>query len=125
MNIKQIITLVVGFLLTLIASKFNVGLPAVDVQNGIIAGAFLIYCLVAKDANSTTSMLLQKSTWTGIIGSIFWIVTAIFHVNLGDGVKETVMVILGSLQGYYTLNHSSAVHEIQGTVGVPSPTFNQ
>lgn len=121
-NIKQIIAMVTAALLTWLANTQNVGLPSKDVTEGIVGIFLVVYGYLAHDANET-SQLWSKTTWVGAINGLFWLVGAIFHLDISLETKTTISGILLAIQNYYTLNHSSAVHELQGTVGVISPTF--
>ncbi len=121
MNRNQIITLIVGVILAFVAGQLNIGVPAADIQNGIVSAVLLAIALFAHDANGETSILSSKSAIAGIVGSLFWLITTVFKVNVGATVQQSVMGFILMMQGYYTLNHSSIVHEVAGTVGVASP----
>lgn len=123
MNKNQIITIIVGAICTFLASKLHIGIAPEDIQNGIVSLVILVFALVGKDANGADSILKNKLALTGIVTSIFWFVTNIFHLDLSDTVKGTVTTVLLYFIGYYQLNHSSIAHEMSGTVGTPSPTF--
>ncbi len=123
MNKKQIIALLVGFALAFIASKLNIGIPTEDIQNGIVSIVILVIALTGHDANESDSILKNKVAITGILNSIFWALATVFKIGISDTLRDMVSGLLLTLQGYYTMNHSNIVHEINGTVGEISPTF--
>lgn len=121
-NIKQFIAIVVGALFTWLSSQFNFGVAPEDVQNTVIAIFMGLYTSLSHDANEVP-WWKQKTLWTGVAGSIFWFLSTAAHIGISQGVQTAVLAIIGTLHGYYTLNHTSAIHEIKGTVGEISPAF--
>lgn len=123
MNKNQLITIAVGALFTYLATLLNIGIATADIQNGIVSLVILVWALVGHDANGASSILKNKVALTGIITSLLWFITSVFHVNIADSLKGSIVGVLLYFVGYYTENHSSFLHEIKGTVGEPSPTF--
>lgn len=123
MNKKQILVIAVGIVCTLLASLLHIGIATGDIQNGVVSLGILVWALVGHDANEADSILKNKVAISGILTSIFWFVSTIFHLDISDAVKGGISMVLLYFSGYYTMNHSSAVHEIQGTVGTANPKY--